>query len=250
MLVEATSGQAAAEQTQTILEETIASLQKANQELHAMLKEQQMAARGDNQRLSEALGKVEKEAQRLRITAEANEEEMQRLKLDKAAADKQIQQLKTRLATVERSLKDSIAVATASTTNSTISPENTTPTHSSSAQLSFHLPPLATSKKAPPTTTMTTVTDKENKGVENGELCCICFKQSLGIMKTCQCGDKSCRKKAHANCVKNSAPGPSVSHPCTPAPKLPVVLCGSVMSKLSAARNTSLTTTAPTTKHA
>lgn len=247
MLIEATSGQAAAEHTQAILEETIASLQKANQDLHATLKEQQAAARGDNQRLSEALGKAEKEAQRLRIAAEATEEDMQRLKLDKTAADKQIQQLKNRLATLERSLKESVATASAltggggGTSNSTVSPETTSPANTSTAQLSIHLPPLATGKKAPSAMMImmstTSVTDKENKGVENGDLCCICFKQSLGIMKTCQCGDKVCRKKAHANCVKLSAPGPSVSHPCTPAPKLPVVLCGSVLSKLTAARN-------------
>lgn len=242
MLVEATSGQAAAEQTQAALEETIALLRKANQDLHDTLREQQKAARGDNERLSEALGKVEKEAQRLRIAAEATDEEMQRLKLDKAAADKQIQQLKTRLATVERSLKESAFVAGASvgasTTTSTVSPE----TGTIGQQLSFHLPPLPSSRMAPVSSCSLSLTDKENKGVENGDLCCICFKQSLGLMKTCQCGVKDCRIKAHANCVKLSAPGPSVSHPCTPAPKLPVVLCGSVMTKLKA-RNSSIVAT-------
>ena len=46
-------------------------------------------------------------------------------------------------------------------------------------------------------------------------------------MKSCQCGKAACVKRAHISCVHRVLPAPSVSHPGTPAPRLPVVLCGS-----------------------
>lgn len=259
MLVEATSGQEAAEQTQAVLEETIVSLQKANRELHQTLKDTQEAARGDNGRLNDALGKAEKEAQQLRIAAEAANEEMQRLKQDKVSADKQIQQLKSRLAKVERDLavSNAHALATGSSgssgnkNNTTVSPESATPNGDSSitSALTFRLPPLASSKNSHKmdslnTTTSTTttnpaalnVTDKENEGVTNGTHCCMCIKPSIGIMKTCQCGEPACKKRAHSHCVKHIQPGPSVSHPGTPSVPLPIVLCSSVAAKLAMRR--------------
>lgn len=238
LLVEATSGQAAAKETQALLEETIGSLKKTNEELHGTLKEQQRLAREYKHRMSESLGKAEKEVQRLRISAETTSEEMARLKVEKLAADTQIQQLKSRLASTERSLKAASVVdassETPSSTNASLESAMTpTATHTPN-QLCFQLPPLSNAKKSSSTTPA--ITEKENIGVEKGELCCMCFKASIGIMKTCQCGLTTCHRKAHANCIKLSCltPGPSVSHPGTPAPKLPVVLCDSVLNKIRA----------------
>jgi chromosome segregation ATPase len=237
LLVEATSGQAAALQSQSALEETIVALQKANEEIHASLKEQQRIARDDKHRLTESLGKVEKEAQRLRIAAEEKEEEIARLKASKEVTEKQVQQLKSRLSSTERSLKEATIVATTTTPMSSNASPDAVTTPMIPNQLSFQLPPLSTTssvgKKAATsllsnsTTSVPTITEKENIGVQNGELCCVCYKPSIGIMKVCQCGTKQCHKKAHANCIKfmNTPAGPSVSHPGTPAPKLPIVLC-------------------------
>jgi myosin heavy subunit len=239
LLVEATSGQAAAKETQALLEETIGSLKKTNEELHASLREQQRLAREYKQRMSDTLGKVEKEVQRLRISAEATSEEMARLKVEKLAADTQIQQLKSRLASTERSLKAVSAADTSSETpaSTNVSPEFAkTPTATNTPnQLCFQLPPLSTAKKTSFATPA--ISEKENVGVEKGELCCMCYKKSIGVMKTCQCGSATCHRKAHANCIKLSCltPGPSVSHPGTPAPKLPVVLCDSVFNKVRSA---------------
>lgn len=235
LLVEATAGQTAALQTQAALEKTVVELQKANENVHASLKEQQRIARDEKHRLTESLGKVEKEAQRLRIAAEATDEEMARLKANKASTEKQMQQLKSRLSSAERSLKEATIVATTTPMSTNVTAESiTTPIIPN--QLSFQLPPLttttATGKKASTllsttTSAVPTITEKENIGVQNGELCCVCYKPSIGIMKICQCGSKQCQKKAHTNCIKfmNTPAGPSVSHPGTPAPKLPIVLC-------------------------
>jgi predicted nucleic acid-binding Zn-ribbon protein len=56
--------------------------------------------------------------------------------------------------------------------------------------------------------------------------CSICGKNAYGMMKSCQCGNPSCDKRAHASCIAGKNPLPaSVSHPGTPAPRLPCILC-------------------------
>jgi hypothetical protein len=250
LLTEATAGQVAAEQTQIVLKETISSLQQANKDLHDSMHEQQVASRKDHQRLMETINKLEGDTQRLRIAAEASAEEIQRLNLEKKTADQQIQQLHSQLVkAIEQNRKSELSAAVAATNHAMVSPADSTTPSLQNAHLSFHLPPLSGGKKSTATIASnakvySSVTDKENDGVEKGSLCCVCFKASIGMMKTCQCGSKECFKKAHLTCLKTIAPGPSVSHPGTPAPKLPVVLCGSLRAQLSVAtpsrRNDSL----------
>ncbi len=235
LLVEATSGQAATLQTQAALEKTVTALQTANAEVHASLKEQQRLARDEKHRLTEALGQVEKEAQRLRIAAEATDEQMARYHANQAVAEQQIQQLKTRLSHAEKSLKEAVATTTTPmSTNAAPDAMTTTTTPIIPNQLSFQLPPLTTTlasgkkESFSNTTSVPTITEKENLGVQNGELCCVCYKPCGGLMKSCQCGNTRCHKKAHAHCCKTAPAGPSVSHPGTPAPKLPIVLCDHV----------------------
>jgi len=55
--------------------------------------------------------------------------------------------------------------------------------------------------------------------------CSICFKAPYGIMKSCQCGKPGCDMRAHATCIAGKKPLPSLSHPGTPAPSLPAILC-------------------------
>ena len=55
--------------------------------------------------------------------------------------------------------------------------------------------------------------------------CSICYKDADGWMRSCQCGNASCDKIAHAICIDSRYPTPSVSYPGTPPPSLPVVLC-------------------------
>ena len=229
LLVEATAGQAQAEQTKTVLEETVQSLRKANEVVHEQLAQHQATSRKENERLSEALAKAEKEAQQLRIEAEASQETTNRLRLDKQAAEKQVTELKTRAASSERRLKE------LTNNSSMVSPENNngveqvgpssygllseTPATSKVGR-SYSLPPLIKS-------TTTVAKSKENSGVETGpKKCSICSKLAFGIMKACQCGNPTCRRRAHISCVNRIQPGPSVSHPGTPAPSLPTVFCG------------------------
>eukprot|EP00956_Cyclotella_meneghiniana_P021093 scaffold37987_cov67-Cyclotella_meneghiniana.AAC.1 len=64
--------------------------------------------------------------------------------------------------------------------------------------------------------------------------CCLCFKEAGGVMKTCQCGQKSCNKRAHAACLAKYKVGSistCVSHPGTPLPPMPLILCAGLWKK-------------------
>ena len=58
--------------------------------------------------------------------------------------------------------------------------------------------------------------------------CNICFKgDASGILRWCKCGKADCNKWAHAQCLAKgkSNVSTSVSHPGTPPPALPLILC-------------------------
>lgn len=235
MLLAATSGQAQAEKIQKQLQETIVELRKSNEDIHAKMALQQSANCKETSRLSEALIKAEKEVQKMRIDAEAAEETMQRLKAEKESSEKQISELKNRALAAERRAKDLTNNSSLFTTPEvrasqrdprTVSTASTTP----STSQSFILPPLSgsTTKSVP------AATEKENSlchsNVPRSSICSICSKPSYGLMKPCQCGNSKCTKKAHISCVNRIQPGPSVSHPGTPAPQLPIVLCSAIRS--------------------
>ena len=61
-------------------------------------------------------------------------------------------------------------------------------------------------------------------GSTKSSACCICFKDAFGVMKSCACGNATCRKRAHASCLAKNV-SLSLSHPGTPGVNLPPVLC-------------------------
>ena len=80
------------------------------------------------------------------------------------------------------------------------------------------------------TLNMTTPTTKDTHAVPPAATCSVCFKAAFGLMKSCQCGRIECGKRAHLICANRVNPGPSVSHPGTPAPKLPLTLCSGALA--------------------
>jgi len=98
---------------------------------------------------------------------------------------------------------------------------------SSSKQLSFIRPTEAL--------TPTRMTKEKGKSKENqasGE-CSLCFRQpkTNGLVKYCQCGKASCNKWAHRTCLLNRKSVSSVSHPGSPMPNLPTILCDGIYCK-------------------
>lgn len=77
------------------------------------------------------------------------------------------------------------------------------------------------------------MTSKQSVGKENNHAsgkCNFCFKEQSGIVRWCKCGKVDCHMWAHAKCIakvkKNVST--SVSHPGTPPPTLPLILCNGV----------------------
>jgi len=88
--------------------------------------------------------------------------------------------------------------------------------------------PLVTPKVSPPPPEDEAAYTYEAMGTNRGitPKCSICYKDADGWMRSCQCGNKSCDKIAHAACIYGRNPTPSISYPGTPPPIMPPVLCG------------------------
>lgn len=64
--------------------------------------------------------------------------------------------------------------------------------------------------------------------IKQQQKCCLCFKNTAGVMKSCQCSQKHCDKQAHVTCLSKYKVGnisTCVSHPGTPLPPMPLILC-------------------------
>lgn len=227
LLLEVTENQAKSEQNQEALNERILTLQESNQTLHAQLQQLAKSSQQDIMRLSEALFESKKEAQQLLIKSETTEEEIKRMRLEKSSSERIVSELKSHLLQYE-GMKNELSAITAGARSS-----HAADGHDQLISNDFgteNVPPV-TSLKSVNFSSPTMFGDKENDcnsrtNVTIGNRCAICFKPSVGIMKTCQCGNSSCTMRAHITCVNRIQPSTSVSHPGTPAQRLPVVLCG------------------------
>lgn len=76
------------------------------------------------------------------------------------------------------------------------------------------------------------LTPTQSVGKENNcasRKCNLCFKEQSGIVRWCKCGKVDCKMWAHAKCLKGKKNvSTSVSHPGTPPPPLPLILCNGV----------------------
>ena len=100
-------------------------------------------------------------------------------------------------------------------------------------QSAISLPPKIP-KKAPSLDGDKAPIDKENGTNSGSSSCSICLKVGFGSMKRCQCGSSTCQKRAHLTCANRVLlqKTPSVSHPGTAAPRLPLVLCQTALRSL------------------
>jgi len=256
IIVELTSSAAETESTATELQETVQALQEVNESLHDKIKENSEKAEKEKEKLHESLTEAENEAQKLRLKAAADDEQLQKVRLDKNSSEKEVQQLKIRLSNLERRLAKANSVDVISpgdelgdvsslhsdlnsVTPSSLALPYKTPgkmISTKSPQEQFSIPKLSPRVPSSLSTTSASM-DKVNRPVSSSNNssnnrrrpvqtnCSICNKASYGIMKACQCGDPNCALKAHATCISGKKPLPSVSHPGTPAPTLPAILC-------------------------
>lgn len=258
LIVELTSSASEAESTTAELRVTICTLQKENQSLHSKIRETLDSASKERERLQEALVETETEAQKLRLKATADDEELQKARLDKTSSEKEVLQLKNRIANLEKRLSDTNALGSISPGTNTISDlsslhsEFNSLTPASSTNSSLRTPGGNSQSQNTFSASQSTKTEligipklksapnvSKDSGSQLGRVasndrgqargsqtnCSICYRAPYGIMKACQCGNSSCNLRAHSVCIAGKKPLPSVSHPGTPAPSLPIVLC-------------------------
>jgi myosin heavy subunit len=213
MLADAASTAAETEATSSVLKDTIRGLQTETTSLHDRMCEIQEKTQKEQERLHDSLGKAEREAQSLRVNAASHDDDMQRLRSDMNSCDKQTTQLKTRIANLERRLKDATSLIPLSS-HDTLSSSTKTPDN----RKSFTIPPLTPARDMP----VASISPKSS-------LCSICSKAASGMMKSCQCGQRGCDKRAHSACVARSySPSlSSLSHPGSPAPSA-LLLCARI----------------------
>jgi predicted nucleic acid-binding Zn-ribbon protein len=210
LLVDASSTAAETETTSLALKEAVETFMQENASLHAKLEEIQDRSRAKEERLHEALVKTESNAQTLRIKATAHDEQINHLLSEKAGYEKQINQLKSRIANLDNRLKDNVVFMSPSPASRTTSGE--TSTEPKSRKIAFSVPSL------------TPVVTHKSTAASKAVTCCMCYKPPSGLMKSCQCGKPNCDKRAHSTCLGKTK-GRSLSHPGSPSPCLPIVLC-------------------------
>ena len=256
MLIEMTSAAADGESTAAELRDTIEALQNENKSLHQKIEKAIGASSKERAKLQQALAHAENEAQKLRVKEAVDDEDFQKLRLDKISSEKEVIQLKDRLSNLERRFTEASAVGVISPsdaisdissikTNDTPSYKTPKKSISSIASIASQdyvniprlkavcgkvamIPPVALENIPTKNFRSSNIgVSHKSKGLKRQMQykCSICFKAPYGIMKSCQCGNPLCDLRAHVSCISGKNPLPSVSHPGTPAPSLPAILC-------------------------
>ena len=217
--------------------------------------EKEATARGaEERRLNEKLSSAELAAALLERRVKMSEEEAQSLQTDKAMAQEEIRILEKRISEIEQSLVearlDTKGVAAGEDGRSDgllLAMANYG--FEEGSDLGYA---SSTAEGSDADTTASRASGASVRGegalAEGsylfGGMCCLCSRGGDGIdaadgsngwdkddgahpapMRECECGDHRCGRRAHASCVTDVRPLPSVSHPCTPALPLPLILC-------------------------
>lgn len=219
LLMEATSAASESQEARQKVQSTLVRMEEANKQLSEKLQESQKQLQRQDEFHSNCLAQAQKDHQVTQHKWSHDRDLVQSLKIEKQAADKKVSQVQGKLAQAERRLLDSTNL----TSSITLLHEEKSSCHdsqsnsASAGQDGFSIPSLASTKEntsSPPSKTVSK--------------CSICNKEGSGVMRKCQCGDKNCAIRAHSVCVQRITmqnTSTSVSHPGTPAPKLPVILC-------------------------
>ena len=162
-------------------------------DLNEMQKEATSQAKGFQEELE--LAKIE--AEKLRDVVKAAEQKSNELQTEKETAEEEIVRLKERMLTLEKALARARRVK---------------PPHRKGAPF---------------------VSNDQLTSYLDNQKCCLCCKDATENMRDCQCGKDTCGLQAHVSCLigSNHHPTPSVSHPGTPSPALPLILCGGLFQK-------------------
>jgi hypothetical protein len=239
------------------LQNALEKLQQANIDLHEQLQHEKQKQREQHEKYHESLTKMKGEHQATLEQIESYRNEAAAIKLEKIAAEKKAEGLQSRIVNLERRLNDSTALTgssmvvktmmssiggggvgdpltavTAGTTGNMNGQDGQSVESMAIPSLQRGIPALAAAKK-----------DSSGNLIPK---CAFCFKDVTGPSRKCQCGKKDCSARAHAQCAQRfiaAGTSTSVSHPGTPAPRLPIILCRPVHPNNFVDINTKITTT-------
>lgn len=181
---------------------------EVNQHLHQRLEEAQKKTLKAKTSDQEEMKRIQKDHQATQLQLNDQKDMLQKFKLEKLAADKQQKSQAIKISALERRLQDSLSVfpSTPKNSNNNNTPGTVNNTDNSiggstnnagegSSRLSdasrgFAIPRLGR---------------KENESTSMKLKCAVCFKDASSglLMKKCQCGQKGCKIKAHAACLKH-----------------------------------------------
>ncbi|KAL3793111.1 hypothetical protein HJC23_005613 [Cyclotella cryptica] len=248
-LAEATSEARNAQRTEAALRLTIKQLQAENKSLSTLLADKYDCLPRECKEHHDKIITAKKEAQKWQLQVEENAIEIRMLQLKLATAKKSAR--KEHLANQVSSTPTAVNLGLINTVgaedvtySSKVFAQQTASNLSSQKQ--YLQSPLDTSSRQLSYLTFgpSNSCEKENKTNHDSKLlqknltsnkqqqkCFLCFKDAAGVMKSCQCGKKSCNTQAHARCLVKYKVGnisSSVSHPGTPLPSMPLILCNGI----------------------
>ncbi len=234
---------------------TIYDSEEANQHLHQQLQKYQATSRKQEASNQDELNFAKKEHQAMKLQLSNQKEKYRSLKLEKLAADKRQEGQAAKIFALERRLKDSTNLMTTAApissqsrgeldVNSSTDCSNTE--EDSSRDVAGNM-----KEQHCPSKTIGAFAVPRLGGVEKPQFpgavkkCSICFKDSGGLMKKCECPRKDCQFRAHATCVQQRLLGTisGTSHLDSDAQHLlqapPVILCRSATTRRTMKRKAS-----------
>jgi hypothetical protein len=245
LLEEATNSAVDAEKTASALRNTIEVLQAENKLLSDEINDKKDHFTKECNKHKEQLMTAKKEAKKWRLQVEENAVEISMLELKLATARKSARKMPLDNQASVTNEESNFALINA------FGAEDVSKGSELFTQQTFATKlPVQTSLKIPPSSRQlsynysspSNLCEKENQpnncdpnraSLAKKYKCCLCFKDTTGVMRSCQCGQTSCDKRAHATCLAKYkiANVGCVSHPGTPIPQMPLILCTGVWKK-------------------
>lgn len=241
---------------------TVNDSEEANQHLHQQLQKHQATLRKQEASHQDELNFAKKEHQEMQLQLDNEKEKYRTLKLEKLAADKRQEAQAAKIFALERRLKDSTNLMTTSvavSSKSGVSNANcSTESYDTKGDYNRDFLENATEQHHPSKTIGAFAVPRLD-GIEKSQhapgaakKCSICWKDSSGLMKKCECPRKDCQFRAHTTCVQQKLLGrvsgnshldsSNTTHHLLPPP---IILCHSETPRRTMKRKTSEETTHP-----
>lgn len=249
------ASKSSAAEAEASLKSIIDRLIKENNSLRAQMEDDEERT-NEMVRQNEALNTAKKEVKKWQIKCEEDAVEIRMLKMEIASVKKQAEEPETQPPLDNRNDSSMVGDANFSLINAfgaegvsdgsehfsqqtfvsklRIQTLLKSPPGSSSRQLSYNKASNTQSSFENENLLELNAQDHVKKRHIKSSKCSLCFKDAAGVMKSCQCGKSDCHKRAHTACLAKYKVGSissCISHPGTPNPPMPMILCDGIWKK-------------------